>query len=63
MIKLQADNINGIYEVEEFEAEDIQNYNVFQLLLADCDDGEVLCCTVTAEQASDLEEKYGVTYL
>lgn len=60
MYKLQADTINGVYKVESFDGEDMKNESLFFECLADCSDGDILCCTVSDEMFKKINDKYGV---
>jgi hypothetical protein len=57
-MKVQADAVNGIFEVSEFDGEPMP-YDVFIKCLKDCT-GEALECNLTDKQAKYLDESYGI---
>ena len=61
-MKVQADNVNGIYEVSDFDGSPCP-YQIFVKCILDCEDGEVLECELTGEQSSYLEGLYGIKNL
>jgi hypothetical protein len=58
-IKLQADNINGVYQVESFEGEILSQEN-FYTSLKDNPDDSVICAEVDKEMALKIQEEYGI---
>lgn len=63
MRKLQADTAHGVYEVAEFESEEIMSEQRFFESLFDCGKDEILCCTVTDKMYDKIQEKYGIKSL
>ena len=60
--KVQADNVNGIHEVEEFEG-DILSQEVFYSSLKDNPDDSVICAEIDDAMAAKIDEEYGIHYL
>ena len=61
-MKVQADVINGVYQVEEFEDwAIIVNGNELIEKLKTCKEEEVLASILTEDQVTQVEEEYGVS--
>ena len=58
-MKLQADNINGVYKVEDFEGE-VMSQQYFYDSLATNSDDSVICAEVDAAMAEKIEAEYGI---
>lgn len=58
-MKLQADNINGVYQVEDFEGEIMGQQEFYDSLATNADDS-VICAEVDAEMAVKIEAEYGI---
>ena len=61
MKKLQADTINGVYEVDVFEdvAEEIEQID-FYLELDRLEDGNFICATVDRSMFRRIDLEYGI---
>ena len=61
-MKVQADVINGVYQVEEFEDwAIIVNGNELIEKLKTCKEEEVLASILTEDQIIQVEEEYGIS--
>jgi ethanolamine utilization protein EutP (predicted NTPase) len=58
-MKLQADNINGVYQVEDFEGEILNQQEFYDSLSTNSDDS-VICAEVDAVMAEKIEAEYGI---
>ena len=60
-MKVQADEVNGIYEVENFNCEfaDIIPYSLFKACLKESGMG-TLACDLSDEEVRIIEEEYGI---
>lgn len=58
-MKLQADNINGVYQVEEFEGEVLSQQDFYDSLATNPDES-VICAKVDAAMAEKIENEYGI---
>jgi hypothetical protein len=58
-MKLQADNINGVYQVEEFEGEVLSQQDFYDSLATNPDES-VICAEVDAAMAEKIEKEYGI---
>jgi len=57
--KLQADNINGVYVVSNFEA-NVLPQDLFYSMLANNADDSVLCSEVNEEIFKLISDEYGI---
>ncbi len=58
-MKLQADNINGVYKVEDFEG-NVISQQLFYDRLRDNEADSILCAEVNDEMAAKIQEEYGI---
>jgi hypothetical protein len=58
-MKLQADNINGVYQVEEFEGEVLSQQDFYDSLATNPDES-VICAEIDAAMAEKIEKEYGI---
>ena len=58
-MKLQADNINGVYQVEEFEGT-VMTQELFYASLKDNEMDSVICAEVDVAMAAKIDEEYGI---
>jgi hypothetical protein len=58
-MKVQADNINGVYKVEEFEGE-VMTEQEFYSSLKDNRTDSVICAEISEEMAEKIEAEYGI---
>ena len=58
-MKVQADNVNGVYVVNDFEGEVI-NQDLFFKLLKDNDDETILCAEIDDEMFKKIDAEYGI---
>ena len=58
-MKVQADNFNGIFEVDSFEGVAME-YRTFKSALKQNDDNSTLECELTENQVNILDEEYGI---
>ena len=60
-MKLQADNINGVYQVqvEEFEGEVLSQQDFYDSLATNPDES-VICAEIDAAMAEKIENEYGI---
>lgn len=60
-MKVQADTLNGVYRVEEFESSSILvDGSSFLSRLQSCKDNEVLAAELTEDQAILVDQEYGI---
>ena len=62
LIKVQADNVNGIYVVDEFDTDaDVIPNDIFFMCIDDADDNEApLACEITQAQLARVIAEYGL---
>jgi hypothetical protein len=58
-MKLQADNINGVYKVSEFEGDVLSQEHFYESLRSNAADS-IICAEVDAEMAEKIQEEYGI---
>ena len=58
-MKLQADNVNGVYQVEEFEHEVLSQQDFYDSLATNPEDS-VICAEVDPAMAEKIEAEYGI---
>lgn len=58
-VKVQADNINGVNKVEEFEGEVLSQADFYDCLSTNPDDS-VICAEIDDAMAAKIEEEYGI---
>ena len=61
-MKLQADNMGGVYEVEEFEGEVLSQEDFYAALKSNPED-VVICCEADAEWCHKIEQEYGIAWI
>ena len=58
-MKVQADNINGVYKVDEFQGE-ILSQDDFYAALSGNADNSVICAEIDEALAEKIEDEYGI---
>ena len=58
-MKLQADNITGVYKVEEFEGEVLSQQDFYDALSTNPDES-IICAEVDSAMAEKIEDEYGI---
>lgn len=58
-MRVQADNINGVYKVAEFDG-DVLEQAEFYDSLNNNPDGTIICSDIDAEMAQKIHEEYGI---
>lgn len=63
MLKLQADNISGVYAVDDFDGCEVLDQESFYESLASNPDGKIIGAEVDSSMASKIESEYGIQSL
>jgi len=58
-MKVQADNINGVYTVESFDGE-VMDQTSFYSALKDNPDSSVICAEIDEAMAEKIDTEYGI---
>ncbi len=58
-MKVQADNINGVYEVEEFEGDVISQDDFYDSLSSNPEDS-VICAEIDEDMEEKIRSEYGI---
>jgi hypothetical protein len=58
-MKVQADNISGVYRVDEFEGEVLSQEDFYDSLSTN-PDGSVICAEIDEKMAEKISEEYGI---
>lgn len=58
-MKVQADNTNGVYQVEDFEGEVLSQQDFYEALNSNADDS-VICAEIDEAMAAKIEAEYGI---
>lgn len=58
-MKVQADNINGVYEVEDFEGEVVSQEDFYDSLDSN-PDGSIICAEIDEAMAKKIDAEYGI---
>lgn len=58
-MKVQADNINGVYEVDEFEGDVLIQDDFYDSLRSNPDDS-VICAEIDEEMEDKIRSEYGI---
>lgn len=61
-MKVQADNFNGVYEVEDFDG-DVISQEMFYAHLASNPANSVLCAEIDDEMSVKIDSEYGICYI
>lgn len=60
-MKLQADNINGVYQVEEFEGTILSQEDFYESLRSN-PDGSIICAEVDTAMVDKIAGEYGILH-
>lgn len=58
-MKVQADNVNGVYKVDDFEGEVMSQEDFYEALSTNPEDS-VICADIDDAMAARIEEEYGI---
>lgn len=58
-MRVQADNINGVYKVAEFDGDVLEQAEFYESLPTN-PDGTIICSDIDSEMAEKIHEEYGI---
>lgn len=58
-MKVQADNVNGVYKVDDFDGEVMSQEDFYEALSTNQEDS-VICADIDDAMAARIEEEYGI---
>ena len=61
-MKIQADNCNGVQEVEDFDGDVISQEMLYAHLASNPDDS-LLCAEIDDEMSFKIDSEYGICYI